>query len=133
MDGEPPGCQGLDARGGGDCPLGVGHRTFRMGSTIAGGEVIDRNNSKQSRPGHRHRTRRTGSRCTRHDTDTQLEEPAPASHAAGAEVDRLTACVFKTSSKRKHLLVLCVGAVRTLLFYIETCVSTQHALLLSTK
>ncbi|CAM9732397.1 unnamed protein product [Ectocarpus sp. 4 AP-2014] len=35
MDGEPPGCQGLDARGGGNCPPDVGHKTLRCPSRHA--------------------------------------------------------------------------------------------------
>jgi len=36
------------------------------GNTAAGGEIIDRTNCKQSRPDHRHRTWRTGSKWHRH-------------------------------------------------------------------
>ncbi|CAN0405508.1 unnamed protein product, partial [Ectocarpus sp. 12 AP-2014] len=52
-----------------------------------GSKVIDLPNSKQSRPGHRYRSCRTGSRRpSDSDTDTELEEPAPAFHAADAKV-----------------------------------------------
>ncbi|CAB1119259.1 unnamed protein product [Ectocarpus sp. CCAP 1310/34] len=70
MDGEPPGCQGLDARGGGICPP-----TWATGPS--GWETTQTSNFKSRLP---------SSTTSPIATQTEMEEPAPAFHAADAEV-----------------------------------------------